>query len=125
MPAGSTQTNSNISWLKPDQVESMRDAAHSGRHGLRDEALVTVLYDTGLRRAELTAVNRDMLDLTEGELRIPASIQKDYPNENTPSPATFELDRGGVSVQFGHFRRTSMSVRVPHRHCSSHRKQTG
>ncbi len=95
MPAGSTQTNSNISWLKPDQVESMRDAAHGGRHGLRDEALVTVLYDTGLRRAELTAVNRDMLDLTEGELRIPASIQKDYPNENTPSPATFELDRGG------------------------------
>jgi integrase len=36
-----------------------------------------------------------MLDLDVGELRIPAGIQKDYPNENTPSPATFELDPGG------------------------------
>ncbi len=73
----------------------MRDAAHSGRHGLRDEALLRVLYDTGLRRAELAALDRDIVDLDEGELRIPASIQKDYPNENTPSPTTFELDRGG------------------------------
>jgi len=32
-------------------------------------------------------LDRDMVDLDEGELRIPASIQKDYPNENTPSPA--------------------------------------
>ena len=95
MPNSADTINSNISWLKPDQVEAMRDAAHSGRHGLRDEALVTVLYDTGLRRAELAALDRDMVDLDEGELRIPASIQKDYPNENTPSPATFELDRGG------------------------------
>lgn len=85
----------NISWLKPDQVESMRDAAHGGRHGLRDDALVTVLYDTGIRRAELGGVNRDIVDLSEGEIRIPASIRKDYPNENTPSLTTFELDRGG------------------------------
>jgi len=73
----------------------MRDAAHEGRHGQRDEAVVTMLYDTGLRRGELAAVSVDMLDLDEGELRIPADIQKDYPNENSPSPATFELDRSG------------------------------
>jgi integrase len=36
-----------------------------------------------------------MLDLDEGELRIPSKIQKDYPNENTPSAATFELDQSG------------------------------
>lgn len=88
-------SNSNISWLKPEQVEDMRDAAHEGRHGQRDEAVVTILYDTGLRRGELAAVNVDMLDLDEGELRIPAHIQKDYPNKNSPSPATFELDRSG------------------------------
>jgi len=81
--------------LKPRQVEDIRDAAHEGRHGPRDDAIVTLLYDTGLRRAELAAVNRDMLDLDERELRIPAHIQKDYPNDNSPNPATFELDPSG------------------------------
>jgi len=87
------QTETNISWLKPNQVEAMRDSAHEGRHGPRDDAILTVLYDTGLRRAELAALDRAMLDLDDGTLRIPADIQKDYPNENTPSPVTFELDR--------------------------------
>lgn len=86
-------TDTNVSWLKPDQVEDMRDAAHEGRHGPRDDAIVTILYDTGLRRGELSQVNRDMLDLEEEQLRIPANIQKDYPNDNSPSAATFALDR--------------------------------
>jgi integrase len=73
----------------------MRDAAYQGRHGQRDDAIVTLLYDTGLRRAELAAVDRDMLDLQERELRIPPSIQKDYPNNNSPSRATFALDPSG------------------------------
>lgn len=73
----------------------MRDAAHEGRHGHRDDAIITLLYDTGLRRGELAQVNRDMVDVEDGQLRIPAHIQKDYPNENTPSAATFELDRSG------------------------------
>lgn len=88
-------TDSNIHWLKPGQVEAMRDAAHEGRHGPRDDAIVTMLYDTGLRRGELAHVDLDMVDLDEEELRIPASIQKDYPNENTPSAATFVLDKSG------------------------------
>jgi site-specific recombinase XerC len=85
--------NSNVSWVKPEQVEAMRDAAHQGRHGHRDEAIITMLYDTGLRCAELSGVDREMLDLDVGELRIPPRIQKDYPNDNTPNPATFELDQ--------------------------------
>jgi integrase len=88
-------TETNISWLKPNQVEAMRDAAYEGRHGDRDDAVVTVLYDTGLRRGELTQVNRGMLDLEEHDLRIPPGIQKDYPNDNSPDPVTFGLDRGG------------------------------
>jgi len=95
MSESTRETNSNISWLKPEQVETMRDAAHQGRHGPRDEAIVTLLYDTGLRRAELSAVDVDMLDLEQGELRIPAHIQKGYPNDSSPDPATFELDQSG------------------------------
>jgi integrase len=88
-------TDSNVSWLKPNQVENMRDAAYEGYHGQRDEAIITVLYDTGLRRGELSKVNRDMLDLDSGQLRIPGNIQKDYPNDNSPNPARFELDPEG------------------------------
>jgi len=88
-------TDSNIYWLKPGQVEAMRDAAHEGRHGQRDEAIVTLLYDTGLRRRELSLTDRAMLDIDEEELRIPADIQKSYPNENSPSPVTFGLDPSG------------------------------
>lgn len=88
-------TDSNISWLKPQQIEDLRDAAYQGSHGRRDDAILTLLYDTGLRRGELAAVDRAMLDLEAEELRIPPGIQKDYPNDNTPSAATFELDRSG------------------------------
>lgn len=110
MPETDQQTNTNISWLKPQQIESMRDAAHEGRHGPRDEAIVTLLYDTGLRRDELSQVDRDMLDLDGGELRIPPGIQKDYPNDNTPDPATFDLDRGG-SLRTERALRAYLSVR--------------
>lgn len=58
-------TETNIRWLKPDQVEAMRDATHEGRHGPRDDAIVTILYDTGLRRGELAGIDREMLDLDE------------------------------------------------------------
>jgi len=95
MSTTTRETETNIHWLKPEQVESMRDAAHEGRHGPRDDAIVTLLYDTGLRRGELAQVDRAMLDLEQGELRIPGSIQKDYPNDGSPSAATFALDPSG------------------------------
>ena len=80
-------------WLKPDEVEAMRDAAHEGRHPQRDDAIITLLYDTGLRRNELAHVNREMFALEDGLLRLPTSVHKDYPNDITPPPVTFELDR--------------------------------
>jgi len=89
-PPGNEKTN--IRFLKPDQIEAMRDAAYQSRHGQRDDAIVTLLYDTGLRRSELSAVDRDMVDLDDGQLRLPGHIQKDYPNEGTPDPVTIELD---------------------------------
>jgi len=95
MPPTSDNTNTNIHYLKPTQVEAMRDAAYRGAFGQRDDAIVTTLYDTGLRRGELEQLNRDMLDLEAGELRIPPGIQKDYPNDNTPDPVAFALDPTG------------------------------
>ena len=80
-------------WVKPDQVEAMRAAAREGRHPRRDDAIITLLYDTGLRRGEPARVDREMLDLEDELLRLPTSVQKDYPNDSTPPPVTFELDR--------------------------------
>ncbi|AAM88719.1 tyrosine-type recombinase/integrase [Natrialba phage PhiCh1] len=83
-----------VHWLKPDQVEAMRAAVLEGSHPERDNAILTLLYDTGLRRAELSGVDRAMLDVDDELLRIPSRIQKGYPNDRDPRPATFELDRG-------------------------------
>lgn len=94
-----TQTSSRAStWLKPEQVEQLRDAAYETSHPhlqARNEALVVFLYDTGLRISEALAVQHDgMLDLTNGLLTIPSSIQKDYPmDDQSPPSATLELDR--------------------------------
>lgn len=88
-------SDSNIHWLKPEQIEAMRDAAHEGRHGQRDDAILTILYDTGLRRKELAHVDRDMLDLEDEVLRLPTNVQKDYPNENSPDPTMLSLDPEG------------------------------
>jgi len=80
-------------WLKPGQVDAMREGAREGRHPQRDDAILTILYDTGLRREELSLTDRAMVDLEDELLRIPTSIQKDFPNDRSPPPATFELDR--------------------------------
>lgn len=85
----------DVHWLKPHQVDTIRGAARDGRHPERDEAIVALLYDTGLRRAELAGVDRAMLDLEDGLLRIPGRIQKGLPDGKERAPAVFELDPEG------------------------------
>jgi integrase len=50
-----------------------------------------LLYDTGLRRSELVALDCGMLDLEAGHLTVPGAIQKDYPNDNSPSDVRMQL----------------------------------
>jgi integrase len=71
----------------------MRDAAH---HGPRDEAIVTLLCDTGLRRGEAAQLTVDMLDLEDGYLRTPSQIQKGHAGDTAPKSQTFALDRSGT-----------------------------
>lgn len=81
-------------WLKPEQVEALRSACYStGADYLqqRNEAIIAVLADTGLRVGELVAVDVEMLREENSTLYVPTEIQKDYPNENSPPPATLEL----------------------------------
>jgi integrase len=84
-------------WVTPEQVEAMRTAAYQGGVDYlqqRNETLVAFIYDTGLRVGEAVQVDVDHLREGRTAVYLPGHIQKDYPNENTPSPATFELDRG-------------------------------
>jgi len=81
-------------WLTPDQVDDLRSACYStGADYLqqRNEAIIALMYDTGLRVGELVAVDVDMLREANSALYVPTEIQKDYPNDNEPAPATLEL----------------------------------
>lgn len=84
-------------WLRPEQVEAMRDAAYEGGATYlqsRNEALIVLMYDTGLRVTEAVNTTKAMLDLEEGTIFIPSEIQKDYPIEGkSPPPATITLDK--------------------------------
>ncbi|MFB6151462.1 MAG: hypothetical protein ABEJ40_06620 [Haloarculaceae archaeon] len=70
----------------------MRDATYQGRHGQRDDVIVMLLYDTGLGRSELAAVDRHTMDLDDERLRLPGHVQKDCLNEGSPDPGTIALD---------------------------------
>lgn len=82
-------------WVKPEQVDQLRTAAHADRFAsiLRDrnETMIALLYDTGLRVGELVAIDVDYLELEDEELRVPAHIQKDYPTDRSPRAATMAL----------------------------------
>jgi len=88
-----TQTKATV-WLKPEQIEDMRNAtvAESADYlAARNDSLIALLADTGLRVSEAMALDTEMLDLEEGIVMLPASIQKDYPNNNSPEYTEIEL----------------------------------
>lgn len=94
----STDTDSNIQakvWLAPDQVETLRNACYHGDFASylqqRNDAIIALLYDAGLRVGELVQVDVEMLREERSELYLPAYIQKDYPNDNSPTAVTVEL----------------------------------
>jgi len=92
----------NQQYLTEQQVEDLRTAATNqdkmlGRQ-LRDDVLIALLYDTGLRINEALSIQTDWLSDDRGELRLPSHVQKDYPNDQTPPAATLELDKSEIGV---------------------------
>lgn len=81
-------------WLKPEQIDAMRNATVENSADYlasRNDTLIALLADTGLRVGEAVAVDVSMIDFEDGVLMLPASIQKDYPNENSPTYTEIEL----------------------------------
>ena len=84
-------------WLRPEQVDALRSACYdTGADYLqqRNEAIIALMYDTGVRVGELVALDVDHLRDGNTALYMPSSIQKDYPTDSTPDPATIGLDSG-------------------------------
>jgi len=77
-------------WLKPDQVDRLRDVCLTDAVPTylqdRNEAIIALLYDAGLRAGEVCALDVDHLDLDAGTVYLPSRIQK-----GSPPPATLEL----------------------------------
>jgi integrase len=56
-------------YLRPDEVDAMVQAARkSGRHRVRDAAIIMMMYRHGLRTAELVALRWQQVDLKAGYL---------------------------------------------------------
>lgn len=81
-------------WLKPEQIDDMRNATVENSADYlapRNDALIALMADTGLRVGEVVALDVSMVDFEDGVLMLPAKIQKDYPNDNSPTYTEIEL----------------------------------
>ncbi len=69
-----------VSFLDADEVMALFDACDTGNIiGLRDRAILELLFSTGLRVSELVKLNIDSINLDKGEFSIRGKGQKDRP----------------------------------------------
>ncbi len=69
-----------VSFLDKDEVHRLMEVIKSDTNtGLRDRAILALLFSTGLRVSELVALNRDSINLERGEFSIRGKGQKDRP----------------------------------------------
>jgi len=58
-------------YLTDGEIDKLRKAARNvGRHGMRDDALIFIMFRHGLRVSELIALCWDQIDLKKGLLHI-------------------------------------------------------
>jgi site-specific recombinase XerD len=67
-----------LSFLGGDELKRLFDQIKpEGLIGLRDRAIVALLYSSGLRVSELVGLNRDQINLKRGEFMVRGKGQKD------------------------------------------------
>jgi integrase/recombinase XerC/integrase/recombinase XerD len=100
-----SQQETRQQYIYRDQLPPLREATYQINEGrplgrqLRDEVIVAFTFDTGVRNDELVDIRPDgMIRLEQEELFLPADVQKDYPNENSPTDATLVLNRSDVGL---------------------------
>lgn len=69
-----------VSFLDSSEVERLIETIDpTGVSGLRDRAIVELLFSSGLRVSELCNLNRDHINLNRGEFMVRGKGQKDRP----------------------------------------------
>lgn len=69
-----------VSFLSRDEVQRLADAIpRDSLAGLRDRAIIELLFSSGLRVSELVALNRRDVNLERGEFAVRGKGQKDRP----------------------------------------------
>ncbi|MEO5690617.1 MAG: site-specific tyrosine recombinase/integron integrase [Candidatus Saccharimonadales bacterium] len=69
-----------VSFLSGDEVLRLIDAVDiNSDAGLRDRAIIELLFSSGLRVSELVNLNRDHINLKRGEFSVRGKGQKDRP----------------------------------------------
>lgn len=69
-----------VTFLDSDEMERLIDSVDvSTPSGLRDRAIIELLYSSGLRVSELCNLNRDHINLKRGEFMVRGKGQKDRP----------------------------------------------
>ena len=70
-PKKKKHEESERDYLRPDEVDAMVQAARkSGRHRVRDAAIILMMFRHGLRTAELAALRWQQVDLKAGYLDV-------------------------------------------------------
>jgi site-specific recombinase XerD len=65
------QSTRSVSFLSSEQLERLLNSPKiSNKIGLRDKAILEMLFSTGLRVSELTSLNRDHMDLERREFSV-------------------------------------------------------
>lgn len=64
------QRRSLPKFLRQEEIEALMQAPNRSPAGLRDRALLELLYASGLRAGEVVGLNLDDVDLETGELRV-------------------------------------------------------
>ncbi len=65
------QRDRNIKFLLPDELERLFQVVETKDEiGLRDRAILEVLFSTGLRVSELTSLNKEQVNLESGEFGV-------------------------------------------------------
>lgn len=77
-----------VTFLNPEELERLFDQPDTETNsGLRDRAILELLYSSGLRVSELTNLNRDHINLKRMEFMVRGKGQKDRPVFISPEAA--------------------------------------
>lgn len=69
-----------VSFLSSDETERLIEAVDTNTpQGIRDRAILELLFSSGLRVSELVNLNRDHINLKRGEFMVRGKGQKDRP----------------------------------------------